>query len=79
MFIKNLSLEWKRKSSTARIVAVHPGTTPSPLSQPFTARVAPEKLYSPETTASRIAAVIENLQEDDSGHLLNWDGSKLPW
>jgi NAD(P)-dependent dehydrogenase (short-subunit alcohol dehydrogenase family) len=79
MFIKNLSLEWQRKSPQSCVVAMHPGTTDTALSQPFQANIAAGKLYQSDTTASRIAAVIEALTAEQSGALYHWDGSRLPW
>jgi len=79
MFIKNLSLEWQRKSPQSCVVAMHPGTTDTVLSQPFQANIADGKLYQSDTTASRIATVIEQLTAEQSGALYHWDGSRLPW
>ena len=79
MFIKNLSLEWQRKSPQSCVVALHPGTTDTALSQPFQGNIAEGKLYQSDTTASRIAAVIEQLTPEHSGALYHWDGSRLPW
>ena len=79
MFIKNLSLEWQRKSPQSCVVAMHPGTTDTALSQPFQANIAAGKLYPSDITASRIVAVIEALTAEQSGALYHWDGSRLPW
>jgi len=79
MFIKNLSLEWQRKSPQSCVVALHPGTTDTALSQPFQGNIAAGKLYRSDVSASRIAAVIAQLTPEHSGALYHWDGSRLPW
>lgn len=79
MFIKNLSLEWQRKSPQSCVVALHPGTTDTALSQPFQTNIAAGKLYRSDVSASRIAAVIEQLTPEHSGALYHWYGSRLPW
>ncbi|APR66946.1 cell-cell signaling protein CsgA [Thalassolituus oleivorans] len=79
MFVKNLSIEWGRKSPQSVVVAVHPGTTDTLLSQPFQAGIAEGKLYTPEQSAERMVAVMEGLKPAQNGHLLYWDGSVLPF
>ena len=79
MFIKNLSIEWSRKSSNIIVASVHPGTTDSALSKPFQRNISPEKLYSAEQTAERLITIMQNLTAHQNGKLLNWDGQLLPY
>ena len=75
MFIRNLDIEWRRKSPDSLIVALHPGTTKTPLSEPFQSNIAEGKLYETELTGRRLVEVIEKLGIEQSGKLLHWDGS----
>ena len=77
MFIKNLSIEWSRKSPDTIVVAVHPGTTDTDLSKPFQATITNGKLYSAELSADRICDICENLSLADNGQLLHWDHSVI--
>lgn len=79
MFIRNLDIEWRRKSPESIVVALHPGTTTTKLSEPFQGNIATGKLYSPELTSSRLSKVIENLNAEQSGRLLHWDGVPVPF
>ncbi|MCD8521392.1 MAG: SDR family NAD(P)-dependent oxidoreductase [Saccharospirillaceae bacterium] len=79
MFIKNLSIEWQRKAPHCLVAAVHPGTTNTGLSAPFQQNIAAGKLYTPQQTAQRISDVLLNLQPEQHGHLLHWDGRVLPY
>lgn len=79
MFIKTLSVEWKRRHPNATAVAIHPGTTDTALSQPFQANIPEGKLYSTEQTAERLMQVFSELTPEQSGELLFWDGSPLPY
>ncbi len=79
MLIKNLSIEVGRLNNTAAIVSVHPGTTDTELSAPFQQNLAAGQLQSPDATAKRLAKVAAQLTAAQSGQLLNWDGSVLPW
>ena len=77
MFIKTLSIEWQRKAPGSIVVATHPGTTDSALSEPFQANIKEGRLYTPELTAERLSKVLEELSPEQNGHLLHWDGSVL--
>ena len=79
MFIRTLDIEWRRKSPDSIIVALHPGTTNTQLSKPFQGNIAPGKLYDVDLTASRLTKVIESLSTEQSGCLLHWDGSIVPY
>lgn len=79
MFIRNLSIEWGRKSPDSIVAAIHPGTTDTSLSKPFQAGIAADKLYSPELSAQRITNVFNELSQRQHGRLLHWDGSIIPF
>lgn len=79
MLMRTAAIEYRRKSPRTVVVALHPGTTDTSLSQPFQKNVPDEKLFSVERTVGQLLAVIENLSEDDSGQFFSWDGSRLPW
>ncbi|MEA3588192.1 SDR family NAD(P)-dependent oxidoreductase [Pseudidiomarina sp. 1APP75-27a] len=79
MLLKTASVELGRSHKKLVIAAIHPGTTDTQLSKPFQERLPQDKLYSPAKSASRIAAVIADLTTDDSGKLLHWDGTELPY
>lgn len=78
-FIKTLANECRIKHPNGAIVAIHPGTTDTGLSKPFQKNVPRGKLYSPGQTATRILGVLEQLDKEDSGRFINWDGSQIPW
>ncbi|GGA71209.1 hypothetical protein GCM10011369_11210 [Neiella marina] len=79
MAIKTVSIEWRRRFPGVTVVAVHPGTTDSTLSQPFQKNVPASQLASAATTADRLSALAGQLSAEDSGALLHWDGSKIPF
>ena len=79
MLIKNLSIEVGRLNKTAAIVSIHPGTTDTELSAPFQQNLPAGQLQSPDATAKRLASVAAELTAEQTGFLLNWDGSTLPW
>jgi NAD(P)-dependent dehydrogenase (short-subunit alcohol dehydrogenase family) len=80
MGLHNAAIELGRLRPRGRpkpiVAAVHPGTTETPLSEPFlrnhSSRPAAE-------SAGHILSVLDSLTEDDSGGFFNWDGKPLPW
>ncbi len=79
MFMKTVSIEYKRTCPNTIVVNLHPGTTNTDLSKPFQKNVPPEKLFSVERTVNQLLNVINNLTENDTGQFFSWDGTRLPW
>jgi NAD(P)-dependent dehydrogenase (short-subunit alcohol dehydrogenase family) len=79
MLVKTASVELARSHRKLSLIALHPGTTDTPLSKPFTRSLGPDKLFSPELTAERLWSVIQALTPEDTGRFVHWDGSDLPW
>lgn len=79
MLVRNFSIELPRKCRPLACVAIHPGTTLSPLSEPFSRSLAQLQVHQPSETAENIADVIRGLTEENNGQFLSWDGSQLPW
>lgn len=79
MLVKTTAIELTRNKSPAVICSLHPGTTTSLLSAPFVRNLPPGQLQTPEQTAARLWQVASNLQPEQHGKLLHWDGSVLPY
>ncbi len=79
MLVKTSSIELQRYNKTAALVSLHPGTTDTALSAPFQANVPPGQLQTSSATAKRLALLAANLSPEQSGKLLNWDGTVLPF
>ncbi|MDX1589066.1 MAG: SDR family NAD(P)-dependent oxidoreductase [Oleiphilaceae bacterium] len=79
MAVRNLAIEARRGLRPSIVVALHPGTTATPLSAPYQQSLARLKVHSPADTASNLWQVIGQLREEDSGGFFSWDGSTLPW
>lgn len=77
--IKTASIELRRTHPKICLVALHPGTTDTPLSKPFSKKLPEDKLFSPGQSAQRLKSVIDKLKPEDSGRFVHWDGSDLPW
>lgn len=76
MFLKTASIEIKRTKPNAVLVAMHPGTVNSPLSQPFRGA---EIGRSPMDAARDMLGVIDGLTPAETGQFYSYNGERLPW
>lgn len=76
MLLKTAAIELKRKQPQAVLVALHPGTVRSALSQPFRG----DQIGRPaDQAAAELLAVIDGLTPADTGRFIAYDGVALPW
>ncbi|MCK0106917.1 SDR family NAD(P)-dependent oxidoreductase [Marinobacter sp. S0848L] len=79
MMVKNLSVELPRRYAPIACVALHPGTTRSNLSAPFSQSLAKLTVHEPDATAANLYEVLSGLSEEDNGRFISWNGQDLPW
>ena len=79
MLVRNFAIELARSNPAAIAVMLHPGTVDTPLSRPFQRGVSADRLFTTEQSASHLLHVIDALSASDSGKLLAWDGTELPF
>jgi NAD(P)-dependent dehydrogenase (short-subunit alcohol dehydrogenase family) len=77
MMIRNLAIEWSRKNDRSVIVALHPGTVDTALSEPFQSNVPAAKLFDSNYAARHLLYVIDRLEPADSGKIFAWDGAEI--
>lgn len=77
MMVKTLSIEMARTHPHTIVVALHPGTVDTAMSQPFQRGVAADKLFTPPFAAERLIAVAYALTPADSGGHFGWDGARI--
>jgi NAD(P)-dependent dehydrogenase (short-subunit alcohol dehydrogenase family) len=75
--VRTAAIELARRRGDALCVALHPGTTDTPLSQPFAKTGL--TVRPPADSAARLLQVIDGLSAGDSGGFFNHDGTPLPW
>lgn len=79
MAVKTLSVEWKRTLPNCAVVALHPGTVTTELSAPFVGNKPGAHLFSPEQSARWLADIITELEPEDTGRFIAFDGSNIEW
>jgi NAD(P)-dependent dehydrogenase (short-subunit alcohol dehydrogenase family) len=76
MLIKTAAIEFSRTKPNTVLVAIHPGTVNSRLSQPFRG----EQIGRPPLdAASDMLRVISSLSKEDTGTFISYSGERLPW
>jgi NAD(P)-dependent dehydrogenase (short-subunit alcohol dehydrogenase family) len=77
MLTHTLAIELRRRAPQVICAALDPGSMDTDLSRPFRRNV--HDLASPDESASRLLALIDELKAEHSGQFLRWDGRVLPW
>ena len=76
--IKNIAIEWGRTHKRSLVLALHPGTTQTRLSEKFNTRVT-HKIHTPAEAAANICNVIFSTPFSQTGSFLNWDRRTIQW
>ena len=76
MILKTASIELARTKPNVALIALHPGTVNSRLSQPFRGQQIGR---DPMEAVSDMFHVLANVNQEDSGSFLSYSGEKLPW
>ena len=75
--LRTAAIEVARRWPEAVLVALHPGTVRSDLSEPFSK--AGLDVRAPEAAARDLLHVIDGLAPSDTGSFRSYDGGALPW
>ncbi|MGD1925585.1 MAG: SDR family NAD(P)-dependent oxidoreductase [Paracoccaceae bacterium] len=74
--VKTASIEITRKRPEAIVVALHPGTVATPLSDRFAGQ---RNTLSPDEAAASLLSVLGGLNAGDTGGFFAYDGTSVPW
>jgi NAD(P)-dependent dehydrogenase (short-subunit alcohol dehydrogenase family) len=74
--VKTAALEIARTHPEAIVVALHPGTVATQLSQPFSSG---HQTVAPDFAAARLLEVIAQLSPLQSGRFYSYDGQQIEW
>lgn len=73
---RTAAIEISRMNPSSLIVAVHPGTVSTSLSEPFSSGHARSE---PDEAASRILRMLDGLEPGDTGKFYAYDGTSILW
>ncbi len=77
--IRTLAVELKRTRPEAIALALHPGTVTTALSKPFRNDETHSGLFAPEDAAAKLLKVLDLATVAQSGAIVAWDGSRIPY
>jgi NAD(P)-dependent dehydrogenase (short-subunit alcohol dehydrogenase family) len=77
MLLRTLAIEHARKRPESVVVALHPGTVATALSEPFVGKLSNERLFTPDQSAAYLLGVIDGLAPADTGGFFAWDGKAI--
>ena len=79
MLVRTVAIEQTRNAPESVVVALHPGTVDTALSQPFTRRTPRAKLFTPAMSATKMLGVIDALSPEQTGGFFAYDGSPIEY
>lgn len=79
MLLRTLAREWRVSHKHCAVVALHPGTVSTDLSEPYTPPNYNKRVLEPGESAAAMLGVLEGLGATDSGRFFAWDGAEIPW
>jgi NAD(P)-dependent dehydrogenase (short-subunit alcohol dehydrogenase family) len=74
--VRTAAIESRRTHPEAAIVALHPGTVRTPLSNPYSSGHA---TFGPQEAAAMMLISLDALRPEQSGSFIAYDGSGIPW
>jgi NAD(P)-dependent dehydrogenase (short-subunit alcohol dehydrogenase family) len=74
--VRTAAVEVRRRRPGAVVVALHPGTVRTGLTEKYVGR---HPTVGPEAAAANLLRVIDGLRLGDSGGFFAWDGTPIPW
>lgn len=77
MLVKNMAIEFERRKKKVKVLAVHPGTTKTSLSEKYLKNIS-HRVWTSDETAEHLCDILLN-SSHKSGSFLNWDQSLLEW
>lgn len=79
MMVQTFSVELARRAKNVKLLAFHPGTTDTPLSEPFQRSVPEGKLFTPEFVASQLLSLLDTLEMDGKASYMDWNHQSITW
>lgn len=79
MLLRTLSREWRISHRNVTVLALHPGTVASALSQPFVSPTYARRVLQPDECAAYLLQVLKERSTSDSGSFYDWRGEPIPW
>ncbi len=73
------AIELARHTKDLVCALYHPGTTITPLSEPYRTRTPANKLFDAKQSATYFLNVSQQLQPHSEAYFIDWQGKDIPW
>lgn len=77
MLLKTAAIECRRRAKNVKIIAFHPGTTNTKLSEPFQKNVGENKLFSTAFVAKQLLGLLKDYHADGELSFVDWQNKKI--
>ncbi len=78
MFVQNISIELSRESFKTKVVAIHPGTTQTKLSEKHLSGIK-HKIMSKEESAEQLIHFLSQYDDYENGSFYHSNSTRIPW
>lgn len=79
MMLKNVAIEFSRRSKNTKVIVFHPGTTDTKLSKPFQKNVPQGKLFTTKFVAQQLLKIVTEQPFDQQASFVDWQGKTIKW
>ena len=79
MLLKTAAIEYARRAKNVKLIAFHPGTTDTALSEPFQRSVKPDNLFTAEFVAEHLVNIMNNQTVDGELSFIDWENKAIAW
>jgi NAD(P)-dependent dehydrogenase (short-subunit alcohol dehydrogenase family) len=79
MLLKTLAREWGVSHKNVCLLALHPGTVATRLSEPFVTESYRKRVLTTAECSAALLQVIGGTTARQSGSFLSWEGEEIPW
>lgn len=79
MGLRSASIELARRAKGVKLIAFHPGTVDTALSEPFQRGVPEGKLFAPDFVAGQLDRILDTHGVDGELSYLDWAGETITW
>lgn len=79
MIVQSAAIEFSRRAKNVKLLAFHPGTVDTPLSEPFQRNVPVGKLFTPTYVATQLLELLAQLPLNGEASYLDYAGDTIDW
>ena len=79
MLLRTIANEWRVSHRNTLVLALHPGTVHSKLSQPFISAGYKNTVHTPAECAGHLLSVMSGLTLESTGQFFDWQGKAIAW